>query len=96
MGLDIRLPIGLMFTILGALLTGYGLISDRSIYQRALGININFWWGLVLIGFGVTMLLLGRRGTAAMRSTQASPEGQVIEEIEHATGLENESVRRGH
>ena len=35
MGLDIRLPMGLMFTIFGALLTGYGLLSDRAIYQRS-------------------------------------------------------------
>jgi hypothetical protein len=65
MGLDIRLPIGLMFTILGLLLTGYGLLGDKSIYQRSLGININLWWGLALLLFGIVMLLLGRRGTKA-------------------------------
>jgi hypothetical protein len=65
MGLDIRLPIGLMFTILGLLLTGYGLLGDKSIYQRSLGININLWWGLALLLFGIVMLLLGRRGTRA-------------------------------
>ena len=61
MGLDIRIPIGLMFAILGILMSGYGLISDKSIYHRSLGININLIWGLVLIGFGVLMLWLGRR-----------------------------------
>src|SRR5947208_7432170 len=36
MGLDIRLPIGLMFTILGLLLAGYGLVGDKEIYARSL------------------------------------------------------------
>ena len=36
MGLDIRLPIGLMFTILGLLLTVFGLVSDGAIYRRLL------------------------------------------------------------
>jgi hypothetical protein len=63
MGLDIRIPMGLMFTILGVLLTGYGLVSDKAIYQRSLDINVNLWWGLVMLIFGVLMLVLGRRGT---------------------------------
>lgn len=61
MGLDIRTPIGLMFTILGLLLTGYGLVSDPSVYARSLGINVNLWWGLVLLLFGGIMLALGTR-----------------------------------
>ena len=61
MGLDIRLPIGLMFTILGLLLAGYGLFGDKAVYQRSLGININLWWGLVMLIFGIVMLLFGKR-----------------------------------
>jgi len=61
MGLDIRLPIGLMFAILGALLAGFGLVSDRSIYERSLGININLIWGTVLIAFSSVLLWLGLR-----------------------------------
>ncbi len=56
MRLDVRFPIGGMFTILGALLTLYGLASDRAIYARSLGINVNLWWGLVLLVFGLVML----------------------------------------
>ncbi len=58
MGLDIRLPIGLMFSLLGALLVIYGLVtgSDNAIYQSSLGININLVWGSVLFLFGVVML----------------------------------------
>jgi hypothetical protein len=63
MGLDIRMPIGLMFSVFGLILTIYGLLSDRAIYARSLGIDINLVWGLVLLAFGTSMLLLAiRRG----------------------------------
>jgi hypothetical protein len=65
MRFDLRLPIGQMFSIVGVLLTGYGLVSDRAIYQRSLGINVNLWWGLVLVVFGVVMLGLAMRGRRA-------------------------------
>jgi hypothetical protein len=65
MGLDIRLPIGGLFSILGVFLAGYGLVSDRGIYERSLGINVNLWWGVALLVFGVVMVALGRRGSRA-------------------------------
>jgi hypothetical protein len=61
MNLDIRLPIGLMFALVGAIIGVFGLLSDPAIYQRSLGININLWWGLVMFLFGIAMLLLARR-----------------------------------
>lgn len=64
MGVDIRLPIGLMFTIIGLLLAIFGLLSDASIYERSLGINVNLVWGGVLTLFGVVMLLMGRKRPA--------------------------------
>jgi ABC-type Fe3+-siderophore transport system permease subunit len=63
MKLDLRLPIGLMFTIVGALLTVFGLMSDDAIYARSLGINVNLWWGLVLLAFGVVMLAFAIRAS---------------------------------
>jgi protein-S-isoprenylcysteine O-methyltransferase Ste14 len=80
MGLDIRLPIGLMFTVFGVLLIVYGFVSDKSIYQRSLGMNVNLGWGVVLLIFGLVMLALGRRAAAT-----AKPE-----ESEHG------SSKRGH
>jgi hypothetical protein len=66
MGLDIRVPVGLMFATMGALLTGYGLLGDRTIYTRSLGININLVWGVVLIVAAACMLALAawRRGAS--------------------------------
>lgn len=61
MQLDLRLPIGLMFSIYGVILTIYGLTSGDAIYARSLGINVNLWWGLVLLAFGLVMLSLSVR-----------------------------------
>ncbi len=61
MRLDVRIPIGGMFAIIGAILTVYGLVSGDAIYQRSLGINVNLWWGLVLLVFGLAMLGLAYR-----------------------------------
>ncbi len=61
MGIDIRLPIGFIFALVGILLTAFGAASNSAIYQRSLGINVNLDWGLVLLAFGIIMVLLGRR-----------------------------------
>ena len=67
MGLDIRVPIGWLFTILGAMLGIYGLINHRPTYDWSPGTNINLFWGAALLVFGVVMLLLSRNATAAAR-----------------------------
>jgi len=77
MGLDIRTPIGLMFSVFGAILTVYGFTSDRAIYVRSLGININLVWGLALLVFGASMLLLSmRRGRFLKKSMADAEENQ--------------------
>lgn len=61
MSLDLRIPMGLMFLIVGVLLSLFGLATRGSdIYQRSAGMNINLIWGLVMVVFGLTMFLLGR------------------------------------
>ena len=69
MNLDLRLPIGLMFSIFGVILVGYGLASDAAIYVRSLGINVNLWWGIVLLAFGVVMLGFALRARGAQRKS---------------------------
>jgi hypothetical protein len=59
--LDIRLPIGGLFTVLGVLLTAQGLLAPASANARALGHNVNLGWGLVLLAAGVVFLVLARR-----------------------------------
>ena len=65
MRLDVRFPIGGMFTIFGVILTIYGIVSDPAIYAKSLGINVNLWWGLVLLVFGLVMLWLAFRAERA-------------------------------
>lgn len=72
MGLDIRIPIGSLFVILGALLMGYGLVSNPAIYQRSLGVDINLWWGGALLAFGLAMLGLAWRAAAVRARTGES------------------------
>jgi hypothetical protein len=62
MKLDVRIPIGLMFGIFGLMLVVFGLAADGAIYQKSLGVNLNLWWGLVLLLFGLVMLWLAWRG----------------------------------
>ncbi len=63
--LDLRLPIGMMFSLVGGLLVIYGLITragaSAAIYHRSLDINVNLWWGLALTVFGLTMFCFSRR-----------------------------------
>jgi hypothetical protein len=61
MNFDLRLPIGLLFSFYGLLLTIFGAMSDSTLYERSLGINMNLRWGLVLLVFGVAMLFLAWR-----------------------------------
>jgi hypothetical protein len=63
MGIDIKFPIGLMFSILGLLLTVFGLFTsgDTVLYSRSLGININLWSGCGMLAFGLIMLFFAWR-----------------------------------
>ncbi len=87
MGLDIRWPIGLMFTLLGAMLSIFGLVtgSNAEIYKASLGLNVNLYWGLLLLVFGGWMLWMAWRGSRAPRQP---------EEQEKASKPETVSSRR--
>lgn len=62
MNLDLRIPMGLMFSIVGGILSIYGLMTRGSpIYGKSVGLNINLIWGVVMLIFGGTMFVLGRR-----------------------------------
>jgi hypothetical protein len=76
---------GLMFTLTGMILTSFGAMTNgrADFYAKSLGINVNLWWGLVLLAFGIMMLILGRRGQArASKEPPAADEG--------------DAARRGH
>ena len=69
MSLDIRLPLGLLFTLIGALLLFYG--RTHAAASTAAGVNVNAGWGVVLVVFGVGMLLLARRHAVRLRRDRA-------------------------
>ena len=63
MGLDIRIPLGLLFLILGGLMALYGFFTRNAaaVYERSMGVNLNLTWGAILFLFGLVMFLAGRR-----------------------------------
>jgi hypothetical protein len=75
MGLDIRIPLGLMFLITGGIMAVYGLFTRGSaIYAMSMGLNLNLTWGGLMFVFGVVMFLLGRR-----------PQKSAVSQIEGTT-----------
>jgi len=63
MGLDIRIPLGLVFQILGGIIALFGLFTreDVALYEKSLGLNLNLVWGAVIFLFGAVMFFMGRR-----------------------------------
>ena len=86
MALDLRIPMGLLFTLVGIILVAFGVAtnSNTELYARSLGINANLWWGLVLLIFGQIMFQLGRRSQKRLAKLPPPPVSDVPE------------IRRGH
>jgi hypothetical protein len=63
MGLDIRIPLGLLFLITGGILSVYGFVTRGSaaIYAKSMGVNLNLTWGLIMFVFGLVMFAVGKR-----------------------------------
>jgi hypothetical protein len=84
MSLDLRIPMGAMFTLVGVILSIFGLATNgSSIYAAINGLDINLWWGLVLFVFGLTMFLMGRRSQKRLAKLPPEP-------------VDPSEVRRGH
>jgi multidrug transporter EmrE-like cation transporter len=68
---------GMMFTLTGTILTALGLATrdNAAVYVKSSGIDINLWWGLALLVFGVVVLALGRRGQMRMEKTETKGIG---------------------
>ena len=91
MGLDIRIPIGLLFGLIGSILVLAGLISNDEVYRSSLGFNVNLWWGLVMLIFGVVMIVFGKRG-GNVATVVTENEGRLdAEETGQMAGREGES-----
>ena len=65
---DVRLPIGLLFLLIGSLVAVCGLLGDPAVFAaHSAGLNIDLVWGLVMAGFGAVMLLLAARSLRRRR-----------------------------
>jgi hypothetical protein len=67
MGLDIRWPIGIIFTLYGLILIVFGALTDAAIFERSLGVNIDLWWGVAMLVFGFFMGGLALRASRRNR-----------------------------
>jgi hypothetical protein len=67
MGLDIRLPIGIIFSVYGLILMVFGLATDPAIFERSLNVNIDLWWGAAMLVFGLFMGGLALRASRQNR-----------------------------
>ncbi len=56
--MSIALTIGATIAAIGLILLLYGLFGQAD-YSRSDGININLWWGLVMLVFGTGMAVVG-------------------------------------
>ena len=72
MGIDIKIPIGLMFAFFGLLLTIFGLatMGNEELYSRSLDININLWTGIAMLLFGGFMLATSKFKTLKKESSE--------------------------
>lgn len=59
---DLRIPIGIFFTIVGILLVALGVSSDAR--APLTEVNVNLYAGIAMLAFGAVMLLLARRRSA--------------------------------
>ena len=64
MRLDVRLPIGVLFSVYGLILMLWGILRDLPQRQAGSGLSIDLGWGMVLLAFGLLMLFLARRRRA--------------------------------
>jgi hypothetical protein len=73
---DPRISMGMLFTLIGTILTAFGLStrSNVDVYAKSMGIDANLWWGLVLLVFGIATLILGRRGQARLEEAPGTAQ----------------------
>ncbi|GAC1657202.1 MAG: hypothetical protein NVS9B15_18500 [Acidobacteriaceae bacterium] len=63
MGLDIRVPLGMIFLIIGGIMGIFGAVThgNATLYERSLGVDLNLTWGALMFVFGAVMFFFGRR-----------------------------------
>ncbi len=68
MGLDIRWPIGIIFAVYGIILIIYGFVAHPLIPGGTVQVDIDLWWGLAMLVFGLFMGALAFRASRRSQS----------------------------
>jgi protein-S-isoprenylcysteine O-methyltransferase Ste14 len=67
-GLDIRWPIGFIFTLYGVILLIFGATANPEMFESSLGMNIDVWWGAGMLAFGLLMGIFAMRASRENRT----------------------------
>jgi membrane-bound ClpP family serine protease len=54
---DLKLPLGGLLGFYGLILFVYGLLTKPESYHKSFGLNVNLYWGGLLLLIGALMLL---------------------------------------
>lgn len=65
--LDLRVPSGWFFTMLGVILVGLGIFAP-DMRAPLTDVNVNLYSGLSMLAFGAFLLLMARRASRAKAS----------------------------
>ena len=69
--MDLRLPSGLFFTLIGLILVGMGVFAPET--RAALtDANVNLYSGLAMLAFGIFLLILAKLGANAEAAKAAA------------------------
>ncbi len=61
--MDLRLPSGLFFTLLGLILVGLGIFAPGLRADLLTDANVNLYSGAAMLVFGVILLLMAKRAS---------------------------------
>ncbi len=56
--IDLKIPLGALLAFYGLILGFYGLFSNKDIYEKSLGVNVNLIWGSVMLVLGFVLILM--------------------------------------
>jgi uncharacterized membrane protein HdeD (DUF308 family) len=71
--IDLRLPIGIFFILVGIIMIVYAVISPAYVPHIKEHINIDLYWGILLLIFGIPMTFFG---WAAERKAKNAPASE--------------------
>lgn len=82
MGLNLRLPFGIVFPMVEDIRAGYSVCrSGSAVYVNSQEINRNLVWNLGMLFFGLIMFIAGRKKTNNTRFADLAPGDRSAKEL---------------